>query len=127
MNENPELFNLVQTYQVQSHSNSYRKYKHETCRYRFGKFFTDHTFVSFRLPDDLPEQLENYIPNKRQHDLSTEKQYIDTNLDPRKRKILNSPKDDSRNCRQWEIFLQNLSITEKEYHNALAISIETDF
>ena len=89
MNENPELFNLVETYQVHSHSNSYRKYKHETCRY--------HTFVSFRLPDDLPEQLENYIPNKRQHDLSKVKQYIDTNLDPRKRKILNSPKDDSRN------------------------------
>ena len=108
---------------MHSHSNSYRKYKHETCRYRFGKLFTDHTFVSFRLPDDLPEQLENYIPNKREHDLSK----VKPTLIPEREKILNLPKDDSRNCRQWEIFLQNLSITEKEYHNALAISIETDF
>ena len=96
MNENPELFNLVETYQVHSHSNSYRKYKHETCRYRFGKFFTDHTFVSFRLPDDLPEQLENYIPNKREHDLSK----VKPTLIPEREKILNLPKDDSRNCRQ---------------------------
>ena len=47
VNENPELFHLFKTYHVRSHSKSYRKYKNEKCCYHFGKFFTDHTIVSF--------------------------------------------------------------------------------
>ena len=52
------------------------------------------SIVSFPLPDDLPEQLKNNILNEQEHVLSKLKQYIDTNLDPRKRNILNSLKDD---------------------------------
>ena len=40
VNENAEFFHLVKTYQVHSHSKSYRKYKNEKCHYHFGKFFT---------------------------------------------------------------------------------------
>ena len=94
MNDNPELFHLVKTYQVHSHSKSCRKYKNEKCHYHFGKFFTDQTTVSFPLPDDLPEQLKNNTLNEREHVLSKMKQYIDSNLDPRKRNILKSLKND---------------------------------
>ena len=40
VNENPEFFQFVTTYQVHFHSKSCRKYKNEKCRYQFGKFFT---------------------------------------------------------------------------------------
>ena len=53
INENQELFHLVTTYQVRSHSKSYRKYKNEKCRYHFGKFFTELTIISLPLPSDL--------------------------------------------------------------------------
>ena len=35
----PDLFDLVITYQIHFHSKSYRKYKNDVFRYRFGKFF----------------------------------------------------------------------------------------
>ena len=64
--EDPELFNLVTTYQLHSHSNSCRKYKNEKCRYRFGKFFTDQTITALPLPEDLPENQRNAILNERE-------------------------------------------------------------
>ena len=45
INENSELFDLVTTYQIHSHSKLYRKYKNQNCRYRFGRFFTDRTII----------------------------------------------------------------------------------
>ena len=65
-NENPELFHLVTTCQVHSHSKSCRKYKNEKCRYHFGKFFTERTIISFPLPSDLPEAEKTNILNERE-------------------------------------------------------------
>ena len=39
-NENPELQNLVKLYQLHRHSRTCRKYKNESCRFKFGKFFS---------------------------------------------------------------------------------------
>ena len=41
-----ELFQLVTTYQIHSHSRSCRKYKSGKYRYHFGKFFTQNTIVA---------------------------------------------------------------------------------
>lgn len=38
-NDEPELYNLVKSYQIHSHSRSCRKYKNVECRYNFGRFF----------------------------------------------------------------------------------------
>ena len=89
IDENQELFCLVTTYQVHSHSKSCRKQKNEKCRYYFGKFFTERTIISLPLPSDLPEVEKSNILNEREHILSTVKQYIGNNLDPRKHNILN--------------------------------------
>ena len=71
INVKPELFHLVTTYQVYSHSKSCRKYKNEKCRYHFGKSFTESTIITLSLQSDLPEAEKDNILNEREHILST--------------------------------------------------------
>ena len=51
----PELYEMVKTYQIHSHSKSCRKYKNIACRYSFGRFFTDKTIIAEPLPNDMTE------------------------------------------------------------------------
>ena len=74
--ENPELFDLVTTYQVHCHYKSCRKYKNEKCRHHFGKFFTERTIISLPLPNHLPDTVKNNILNERERILSMVKNYI---------------------------------------------------
>ena len=127
VNEDQELFHLVTTYQVHSHSKSCRKYKNEKCRYHFGKFFTDRTIISLPLPNDLPDVQRINILNRREHILSAVKHYIDENLDPRKRNILNPLKENFEKLPSIPDILAELNISEEEYYNALSISNGSDF
>ena len=52
----PELYQLVKTYQIHSHSNSCRRYKNVDCRYSFGLFFAENTIITEPLPDDMLEE-----------------------------------------------------------------------
>ena len=61
INENPELFKLVTTYQVHSHSKSCRKYKNIRCRYNFGLYFTKRTIVALPLAKSLCAEEKNKI------------------------------------------------------------------
>ena len=64
IHENPELFDLVTTYQVHCHYKSCRKYKNEKSRHHFGKFFTERTIISLPLPNHLPDTVKNIILNE---------------------------------------------------------------
>ena len=44
--QQPELYNLVKTYQ--------RKYKNQACRFHSGKIFSKHTIVAEPLSSDIP-------------------------------------------------------------------------
>ena len=55
--DDPELHNLVKTYQKHTHSRSCRKYKNIQCRFNFGQFFTNATVVAERLSDDMDEAI----------------------------------------------------------------------
>ena len=85
---------MVRTYQIHSHSKSCRRYKNIDCRYSFGRFFTDRTIIADPLPDDMSGDEKESILQKRYAILNVVKEYIDTNLDPRKVNILDPLKPD---------------------------------
>lgn len=82
--DDPELHNLVKTYQKHTHSRSCRKYKNIQCRFNFGQFFTNTTIVAEPLSDDLDEAIKSDLLDKRKETLSLVKQQIDDVLNPSK-------------------------------------------
>ena len=73
----PELHNLVKTYQKHTHSRSCRKNKNIQCRFNFGQFFTNTTIVAEPLPDDLDEAIKSDLLDKHKETLSLVKQKMD--------------------------------------------------
>ena len=74
--DDPELHNLVKTYQKHTHSRSCRKYKNIQCRFNFGQFFTNTTIVAELLSDDLDEAIKSDLLDKHKETLSLVKQQI---------------------------------------------------
>ena len=124
---NPELFNLVKTFQVHSHSKSCRKYKNIDCRYGFGKFFTDRTIIAEPLPEHLTEEDKANILSKRDNIRTKVKDYIDLNLDPKKVNIFDSSKDNFVDTKSISEILDELQFTVDDYYDALSISSDNDF
>ena len=79
-NDNHELYMLVTTYQVHSHSKSCLKYKNTDCRYNFGRYFTNRTIVAVPLSTGLSEDKKTEIMQQRDNLLCKIKKYIDENL-----------------------------------------------
>ena len=126
-NDNPELYKLVTTYQVHSHSKSCQKYKNKECRYNFGRYFTNHTIVAVPLSKDLSEDQKNEIMQQRDNLLCKIKKYIDENLNPKKCNFFDSSKDDYEQAPDILDILRELDISENEYYEALSISTDDDF
>ena len=59
-------------------------YKNVDCRYSFVRFFTEKPNLPEQLPDDMLEVEKLTKLQKRNQILNKVKDYIDTNLDPRK-------------------------------------------
>ena len=127
INEEPELYNLVQTYQSHHHSKSCRKYKNKKFRYSFGKFFTDRTIIAEPLPEQMSEEDRKEIMNKKKIILDKVKDYIDSYLDP---KVKNFHHPDQQNYEQPKTsdeILTDLNIPKEDYENALSISNDSGF
>ena len=63
----PELYNFVKTYQVHKHSKSCCKYKNVSCRYGYGRYFTEWTIIAkpINIPDDsVYIYAENYLKDE---------------------------------------------------------------
>ena len=110
--KDPGLFKLVTTYQVHSHSKSCCKYKNEKFRHNFGKFFTDHTIISVPLDSNLSEAVRSNILNERDSILGSVKEYINNNLNPKKRDILNPLKENYEKVPNIPDILKELNLTE---------------
>ena len=52
----PEMFVLVKTFQIHSHSRTCWKYKKNKCRFSYGHFFSDRTMISRPLDDSLSSE-----------------------------------------------------------------------
>ena len=115
----PDLHELVRTYQTHSHSKTCRKYKNIPCRFNFGHFFTDRTIVAEPLPDDMDEAIKLSTLDRCKEILSLVKQKIDEVLNP-------SKPDYNPSLTQEDIF-KDIGITKEEYVAALSISSDSDF
>ena len=56
--DDPELHELIKTYQKHNHSKTCRKYKNINCRFNFGQFFSKQTIVAEPL-DNMNEEVRN--------------------------------------------------------------------
>ena len=115
----PELHELVKTYQKHNHSKTCRKYKNISCRFNFGQFFTKSTIVAEPLDGDLDEEIKSNILDRRTKILTSVKQKID--------EVLNPSKPDYNEALNEEDILKSIGITEDEYYWALSISPDSDF
>ena len=115
----PELHELVKTYQKHTHSKTCRKYKNIKCRFNFGQFFTNRTIVAEPLSDDLDLEEKTNTMEKRKEILSLVKGKIDDLLNP-------SKSDYDPTLTEADIF-SSVNITEEQYYWALSISPDSDY
>ena len=115
----PELYDLVATYQKHNHSKTCRKYRNIPCRFHFGQFFTRRTIVAEPLSEELEEHIKCNMLEKRNKILSLVKEQIYKVLNP------NNPEYDP--SKTEEQFLSSLGITEEQYYWALSVSHDSDF
>ena len=115
----PELHQLVKTYQKHNHSKTCRKYKNISCRFNFGQFFTKTTIVAEPLNKDLDEEIKSNILDRRTEILVSIKQKID--------EVLNPYKPDYNEILNEANILKSVGITEDDYYWALSISPDSDF
>ena len=118
-NENPELHNLVKLYQLHRHSKTCGKYKKEPCRFKFRKFFSKETLVVEPLPENIPEKIKVLVLRKRNKILDKVRNYINNFLNPSKVNFYDPTRDDFIEVKSVSEVLEELSITEQEYENAL--------
>ena len=123
----PDLHELVKTYQIHRHSKTCHKYRNEKCRFHFGKFFTSRTIIAQPLPDSLSVDKKNEIMQNRKQLLKKVKQYIDTELNPSKKNCYDNLRDDYEEVKSIDEILEYLEITKCDYEQALSISDDQDF
>ncbi|XP_066925712.1 uncharacterized protein [Clytia hemisphaerica] len=125
--EDPELFNLVKTYQLHRHSKTCRKYKNTPCRFYFGKFFSEKTIVSEPLPQELPHEEREAILALRKEVLTKVRTYINENLNPDKRNFFNPDGENFNPVPTINEVLAELDIPKEDYEYALSVSEDEDF
>ena len=117
--QDPELHELVKTYQKHSHSKTCRKYKNIKCRFNFGHFFTNKTIVAEPLSDDLNPEKKTSTIDRQKEILRLVKEKIDEVLNPSKANY-------NPTLTEADIF-KSVNITEEEYYWALSISPDSDY
>ena len=106
---------MVDTYQKHSHSESCRKYRKLPCRLHFGQFFTEKTIIAEPLLEEM-DDVVRASELRRSMILDQVKKYIDEYLNPSKHQECNL----NRNIQE---ILNDILITEDDYHKALSISL----
>ena len=51
----PQLNELVKTYQIHRHSKTWRKYRNDKCRFHFGRYFNNRTIIAKPLLQSLSD------------------------------------------------------------------------
>ena len=117
--QDPELHDLIKTYQKHSHSKTCKKYRNVKCRFNFGQFFTNRTIVAEPISDNSDLEVKKNTLDRRKEILSLVKDKIDDVLNPSK-----SNYDSS--LTEADVF-NSVNITEEQYYWALSISSDSDY
>ena len=117
------LLSMILLSNRMSHSKPCRKYENEICRYHFGRSFTNYTIISIILGRILLENVKNNVLNERDIILRNVKEYIENNLNPKKRNILNPLKDNYKKVTNIPDVPEELILTEDQYYDALSIQM----
>ena len=125
--EQPDLYKYVKTYQIHTHSRTCWKYKKNKCRFHYGRYFSDRTIIAKPLSSDLNSNEKDDLLVWRENILSKVKDYIDTNLSPVKRNIIDPTKDNFEEPPTISQILSELEIDEEDYYRALSVSKDNDY
>ena len=87
-----ELFDLLKTYQVHTHSRTCWKYNKNECHFSYGRCFTEKTIISKPLDSKFSNEEKQVILTWRNILLSQFRSYIDNNLYPAKVNVIDPTK-----------------------------------
>ena len=123
--ENTELRDLVTKFQVHHHSKTCKKYAGKECRFGYGQLFSKRTIIAKPLSEQLLPFDKAEILAKQKSILDKVKDFIDTDLNPKKRNFLNPNKENYHPiAMDIEDILESLGITLIDYEEALSISTD---
>ena len=117
--QDPELHDLIKTYQKHSHSKTCRKYRNVKCRFNFGQFFTNRTIVAKPISDNSDLEVKKNTMDRRKEILSLVKDKIDDVLNP-------SESNYDSTLTEADVF-NSVNITEEQYYWALSISPDSGY
>ena len=124
--KDPELFELVKTYQVHAHSRTCWKYNKNKCHFSYGGYFTEKTIIGKQLDPKLSNDEKEDALTWRDTLLKQVESYIDNNLNPAKVNVIDPTKDNFTQPLSVQEILYKLEIAKVDYDKALSISKDGD-
>ena len=122
----PELFELVKTYQVHAHSRNCWKYNKRECRFSYSRFFTEKTIIAKPLDSELTNDEKQEVLAWRKTLLKKVKKSIDDNLNPAKLNVIDPTKDNFTQPSSIQEILDELEISMDNYCKAFSVSKDDD-
>ena len=89
----PQISELIKTYQVHTYSGTYWKYNKNDCRFPHGRCFTEKTIIAKPLHSRFSNEEKQENLTRKNTLLSQVKSYVDNNLYPAKVNVTDPIKD----------------------------------
>ena len=112
---NPELFELVRTYQVHAHSRNSWKYNKNKYRFSFGKYFTKKTIIPKLRDYEISSDEKQEVVTWRNTLLKQIKSYVDNNFNPVKVSVTDPTKENFTRLLSIKEIPVELEISKNDY------------
>ena len=122
----PELFELVKTYQVHGHSRTCWKFNNCECRFSYGHYFMEKIIIAKLLDFKFGNEEKQEILPWRNTLLRQVKSYIDNYLNLARLNVIDPTTDNFTQLLSVKEILDDLEISKDDYYRALSISKDED-